>query len=188
MTNLNNQANKNITTKVLYVIVFILAILTLFIIYVLSDTKTEITKEENNENFSISSLTCFTEKPAESFLNLEDASNTKQKYVITFYDNRINNIMYTSDIDYQNEELSRIKEAELYTEYEKYMHEHGLDIEQLSYSFIKANSTVKAKLYIEKKNLTPITAKLFLLDSDNYTPETIQPIYEHKGFICNYKD
>ena len=52
---------------------------------------------------------------------------------------------------------------------------------------------VKINLYASKKQITPETAKIFLINAtesafDNFSPNSLKVLYEGKGFDCEIKE
>ena len=173
-------------------LITIIILLIIIFIYILSNilnSHTEYIRAEET-NSSISSLSCSANNIEKSFFNLSESIDNKQEIKIAFKNNHISTIMYTLDASYNSEKISKVKDAELHAEYSHYLNEHGLNTEQISSTFTFSESSIKVKLFAEKKNLNSITSELFLLNSVNYShsSQALKEYYESIGFICHYKN
>ncbi len=192
----NREVNKaELTKKIIILVIFLALVVGLVILLVnLLGEKVTYTSTDNKSTVT-TSLICKTDSidVGDAFFDVKDSKNATQQLKAIFDDKKIGSLSYNATINYENYETAKKREAELHFKYGSYMQDNGKEMTDYSPNFSVNEQEVKINLYASKKQITPETAKIFLINAtesafDNFSPNSLKVLYEGKGFDCEIKE
>lgn len=171
--------------------ILIIAALILVVLFIVTNKKeTHFFKEKGDSTIVL--LNCVASDPVDPFFVSADANENSHEIKATFKSGELDKISYNYYGSYNSESLADNAHSVLHAHYNNYMGANRLDHEILYPTFEYDGKNVKISLYSSRENtLNQITAKIFLLNSeeyekiDKYTDEDLKKIYVDKGFVCN---
>jgi len=193
MENREVEKSKN-TKKTIALVIFLVLIVGLVILLVnLLKEKVTYTSTDNKSTGS-TSLICKTDSINidGAFFDVKDSKNATQQIKAIFYDKKTDSIAYNATINYENYETAKKREAELHFKYGLYMQDNDKEMTDYSPNFSVNDQEVKINLYASMRQVTPETAKIFLINAtesslENFSPNSLKALYESKGFDCEIK-
>lgn len=171
------------------IVVVIVAIIA-FVIFVLTNHR-ETIQTTDTEPDNSDSISCHIDSKIENqFFDFRSPKTISQEVKATFNDNKPSKLFYSFVGEYESSKEAESASALITAAYNEYLGGHGISLSTISHTIYSIDSTARADLYAEIKNVNLYTSKFFLLDSNEFNsakslgPKSFEKLYKNKGFTC----
>lgn len=185
------SSSKSKSLKIVATITFLAAIV-LIAILIAKMFEGDSSYTSTGENVtSVDVLSCAANTKIKSFLNTELANKVEHKILVTFNNERPDEISYNISATY-TDKTSYEKEGRIWaTDYGIYMGGNNLKEDSIKNTFSTDDGNKAwANFYAKVSDINAVTGKIFLLSDDNYTVvrsydmDKLAKYYNSLGFNC----
>lgn len=186
-----DSSKSNILKNIAAIAIATAIILTITILFVKMFVGDHSYKTTDEKVSSVDVLSCIANTKVDSFLKTNLAEDVNHKITITFNNESPSEISYNISATYSNES-SFDEEGRIWvTDYGLYMDNHSLADDSIRNTFSSTSNKAWANFYTNFSNINAVTAKIFLLNEDNYLAARdydmtkLAQYYEGLGFNCD---
>ena len=185
------SSSKSKNLKIVTTIVILVAVVLIIMLIVKMFEGNSSYTSTGEQVSSVDVLDCTTNAKVKSFLNTELADKVEHKILVTFNDERPDEISYNISATYADK-ASYDQEGRVWvTDYGLYMGHNGLKEDSIKNTFsTKDDNEAWANFYIKVSDINAVTGKIFLLSDDNYAAmhsynmNKLAKYYNGLGFNC----
>ncbi|MBR2795861.1 hypothetical protein IKE13_02330 [Candidatus Saccharibacteria bacterium] len=185
-----SSSKSNKMESVATITVIIVVVLLIAALFVKMSVGSSSYKSTDEEVSSVDILNCRSNTKIEAFFNTVLADAVEHKITITFNDERPDEISYSVSATYPSKESFDNEGRIWVTDYGLYMGDNNLKEGSINNTFSSSENKVRANFYTRISDINIATAKIFLLNKDNYSAvrgynmAKFERYYDNLGFNC----
>lgn len=188
---MNEEKKKKLVWPWAVAIVLVGIIITLVVLMTNSKTSYE---TGGNQITSIAALYCKASSPASPFFESPDAMSQLYEIKYTYRDKKVDKTSFTYTGTFSSDAAAKTAASTLHAKYNEYMYTTNSDPEDMSPNFSSIDNQLVITLFFTGKTFNADIAPIMFISStdvskiDSYSVNTLQKIYEARGFSCQYSE